>query len=316
MGLLDKLLKKSSNNIPEQNYKHNVYESEISQYSSLPRFYYITGKRYDIDSPKSVSEIPICATKFKINNEIWGIDTILREHVNRYYSQIPEALKQACYQKISDYNWSEYKTESFAEKEARQKQQEEFAAKEENLRAISLKDMTRFDFNFELQEPFYDNQMSIALVNEADKIKVENDLISLNEYVLQACTISGIKQKLEIPLKELAYDTKIMDAGSAFERTQYYTFFQCDPYTKTGKLSKYPLILHYATENITNFSPEKNYFGHIYYMQDGSIGKCTLIFHEKFIIYVIELFRKGTTLEIKKVEKSKNGIKKPLYKID
>ena len=37
MKLFDKFFKNSPE-IPEQNYKHNVYEKETSQYSPLPRF--------------------------------------------------------------------------------------------------------------------------------------------------------------------------------------------------------------------------------------------------------------------------------------
>ena len=314
MGFLNKVFKKSFDIIPEQTFKHNVYETEISQYSSLPRFYYIEGKRYDIDSPESVSEIPICKTEFKINGELWGIDTILREHVNRYYSQIPEPLKAACYPKISDIEWSGLKVESSAEKTAVQKQAMERVEKEEKLLSISLKDMKQFDLKFDLQTPFYNNQMCIIPINKTDKIQVKKDLSSLNKYVFQACSVANIDRKLELPLDELIYNPQILDYGTPSERTEYYTFFQCEPYTKTGKLSKYPLILHYATKNKNEFQPSKNYFGCIYYMKDGSIGKCLLIFWNYSKCHTIELFRNGATLDLKKVEENQCGIKSTLYK--
>lgn len=314
MGLLDRILKKPSVEMQEQNFKHNVYESEISQYSYLPRFYYIEGKKYDIDSPESVSNIPICQTKFKINDEVWGIDTILREHVNRHYSHIPDSLKEACYPKISEFEWSEYKTESSAEKTAKLKKREACAEKERKLKSISLDDMRQFKLRFKLQSPFYYNQISIALVAECDKDQIVNDLLTLNEYVSESCSIAKLEHVLILPTNELMWDYQKIDVGTQYERTQYYTYFQYEPYTKTGKFSKYPLILHYATKNITEFSPEKNYFGSVYYMQDGSVGKGTLIFHVKSIIYIIELFRKGSTLAIKKIERSENGIKDTIYK--
>ena len=121
MKLFDKFLKNSPE-IPEQNYKHNVYEKETSQYSPLPRFYYIKGEKYDIDSPNSVSSIPICETHFKINDEDWG---------NRYHSArackqilhyIPEDLKTVCYSKISEIKWEGLEKLSHSEKLALEKQ--------------------------------------------------------------------------------------------------------------------------------------------------------------------------------------------------
>ena len=55
---------------------------------------------------------------FSINGEDWGIDTVLREHVNRYYSHIPEELKSTCYPKISEFEWNGLKRESAQEKQA------------------------------------------------------------------------------------------------------------------------------------------------------------------------------------------------------
>lgn len=300
--------------ISEQNFKHNIYDSEVSQYSPLPRFYYIQGKKYDIDSPESVSEIPVCSTSFEINDEFWGIDTILRVHVNTYHSRIPEPLKEACYPKISEFKWSGLETESLKEKKARQKQALELNEKTEQLKPITLNDMTQFNFNFKLQAPFYDNKMSISLADSKTQMVIEKELLNLNDYVRQACTLCNIYPELLLPIKELIYNPEILDAGTPAERTEYYTFFQCEPYTKTGKVSKYPLILHYATQNLSEFQPAKNYFGRIYYMRDGSVGKCTLVFWRDSICHTIELFREGITLKIKKIQKSQHGISEILYK--
>ena len=314
MKLFDRLFRRSNNDTQEHIFKHNVYDPEISQYSPLPRFYYIDGKKYDIDSPESVSEIPLCHTSFDFNGEKWGIDAILREHVNRYYSHIPEPLKAACYPKISDLEWGGYRTESPHEKISRLQQLEEQAEREKKLESITLKDMKQFDFKFNLQEPFVDNRMSIILVSETDQHLVKDDLMFLSTYVSQARDLAKIEQPLELPIDDLVYAPQQLDIGTPCERIQYYTYFQCEPYTKTRKLSKYPLVLHYGTKNMSEFDPEENCFGHVYYMQDGSIGKCTLIFWKNRIMHCIELSRKGTTLTVKKVEKGENGIKDTLYK--
>lgn len=287
MGFLKDLVAKS---IPSQNYKHNVYDSQLSQYSSLPRYYYIEGKRYDIDSPKSVTSIPVCKTSFKINEEFWGIDTILREHVNRYYSNIPENLKAACYPKISDFEHSNYKTESNAEKQARIKLEQEQIAKETSLSSISIDDIKQFHIEkFKVTKPFYTNKMCIMLIDINDRHRVMDELCLLNHYVEEACQIAGISCLLSLPSSELQFEPiKLND-----EINQYYTYFECVPYTKSGKTSKYPLILHYATKNFTEYQPATNFFGEIYYMQDGQIGKSRMIFWVKHTMYKIELVLKG-----------------------
>lgn len=313
MGLFDKLFKKSSIEMTEPNYKHNVYDSEISQYSPLPRFYFIKGIKYDIDSPESVSSIPMCETHFKINDDDWGIDTILREHVNRYYSHIPNDLKPACYSKIAELKNNGFYVESNAEKTARLHQAEHKKVIEDKLKSISLEDMKKFNLQFKLQEPFYDNKMSIILINEDDQKQVINDMHSLEDYVQEACSYANINV-LKLPIDELIFEPQKLDVGKPSERSVYYTFFQCEPYTKTEKLSKYPLILHYATNAIEPFSFERNCFGRIYYMQDGSIGKCILTFWIRGFMYNIELKRKGLSLIVGKVETSNNGAKEILYK--
>lgn len=273
MKLFDKFFKNSPE-IPEQNYKHNVYEKETSQYSPLPRFYYIKGEKYDIDSPNSVSSIPICETHFKINDEDWGIDTILREHVNRYYTHIPEDLKTVCYSKISEIKWEGLEKLSHSEKLALEKQKEEQLREKAQLNAISRSDMEQFHFeNYKMEEPFY-----------------------LNLYINPS---------------ELKFDTLKHDKTNT---TLYFTYFECKPYTKTEKKSKFPLILHYATPAYHEFNPPTDFFGNIYYLQDGNIGKARLTYWISHTMYSFELGLTGQTLEVKKVEKAVNGNKSLLYK--
>lgn len=311
MKLFDKFFKNSPE-IPEQNYKHNVYEKETSQYSPLPRFYHIKGKKYDIDSPNSVSSIPVCETHFKINDEDWGIDTILREHVNRYYTHIPEDLKAVCYSKISEIKWEGLEKLSHSEKLALEKQKEEKFREKAQLEAISLSDVEQFRFkNYKMVEPFSDNNKCIMLISDENKKQVARDLSLLGTYVDSYCKSLCIEDNLCINPSELKFDTLKHDKTNT---TLYFTHFECKPYTKTGKKSKFPLILHYATSAYHEFDPPANFFGDIYYLQDGNIGKARLIYWIHHVMYSFELGLTGQTLEVKKVEKSINGNKDMLYK--
>ena len=295
--------------------KHNVYDTELSNYSRLPRYYYINGVKYDIDSPKSVASIPVCSTAFKINDEIWGIDTVLREHVNRYYSAIPEKLKSVCYPKITEFEYSGYKIESSSERNARITQENEDKEKEAKLRSITKEDMEQFKFtNFEIVDPFYDNKMCIMLISEHTKRQIVSDMQMLNEVIRSACGLAGINIPIHLPIDDLVFGAKIMNAKNGEKFKQYYTFFQCEPYTKTGKLSKYPLILRYATKARHEYNQKEDHFGEVYYRQDGVIGKCRLNFWYQHTGYFFEFALVEDTIVVKKVETAYGGDKKVLYK--
>lgn len=315
MGILNKIfnVKKSSSSI-EQNFKHNIYDSEISQYSSLPRYYYIQGKRYDIDSPESVSSIPLCKTDFNINEEHWGIDAILREHVNRYYGNIPEELKSACYPKISDFEWSEYKTESNAEKEARLKQEREKSEHLQAMKSITIDDIEKLNITqYKFSDIIYDNNMALMLVTPANQNQVLSDIKKLNSFISDAIVLAKIKKDFSIPVEDIVFSTNAINIGKE-AHTQYYTYFECVPYTKTGKISKFPLILHYGTKNLHAFNSDTNFWGKIHYMQDGTIGKAELVNWISHNCYVINLGLIGTTLSIKSVTTNNDNGKQFLYK--
>lgn len=311
MGLFSKLFNKNSNSTDSnQNFKHNVFDGEISQYSTLPRFYYIEGRKFDIDSPESVYSIPLCHTDFIINQEHWGIDAILREHVNRHYYKIPENLKSACYSKISDFEYTPYKTESVKEKDARLKQEREQSQKLEKLRSITCSDMEQFKINqFEMTDIFCDNNMAIMLIQEKNQPQVLKDISKMNSYIQEAINLAHIKTSISIPINDISFSVEDITIKSDMYR-RYYSYFECVPYTKTGKLSKFPLILHYATSNYEDFDAENKFFGKIYYSQMGSIGKAELINWLGHNCYVFYFATKGNSLILKSIEKNKNIIYK------
>ena len=94
-----------------------------------------------------------------------------------------------------------------------------------------------------------------------------------------------------------------------------FTFYEACPYTQTGKLSKYPLSLHYAYASHKDLNPPQDYFGEIHYMQDGRIGKARLIFWQKKHGFMIHLAKSGGKLSVKKVEKITDAKWETIYKL-
>lgn len=294
--------------------KHNIYLTELSQYSPLPRYYYIKGNLYDIDSPNSVSSIPVCETHFNINGEDWGIDTILRLHVNKYHYNIPNDLKASCYPKIAEIEASGLRINSEEENEAQLKHEHDEKELKNKLMSISLKDMEQFKaLPYKMDSPFYYNRMSIMLISAENKTQVKQDIQYINNFTKRACTLYGIKESLEINTDTLKFDTYF---SVQTDSREYFTYLQCNPYTKTGKLSKFPLILHYASATYLEPHPDKNFFGEIYYMQNGCIGKTRLIYWIMHTMYLFEMaIMDNKTLVIKKIEKSIDGNKELIYKL-
>ena len=221
-------------------------------------------------------------------------------------------MKSTCYPKISEFEWNGLKRESAQEKQARIRQETEQFEKEKKLRSISLKDMKQFHFDgYQLSEPIYDNNMSIITILNSDQLQVKRDIEFINTLVKESCAITKIKPLLHIDVESLKFDIEKIEHTTT---NQYFTYFECNPYTKTGKLSKFPLILHYATDSFNDVDASKNYFGEIYYLQDGSSGKCRLIYWNRRTMYLIDLGLIGKTLSTKKIEKTYNGDKTVIYK--
>lgn len=129
------------------------------------------------------------------------------------------------------------------------------------------------------------------------------DISYMNEFLKEACRLGNIKSKLEICTEEVLWKG---NEPSTLTKT---------PHTKTGKAPKYIVDLFFTTRDSDEFEPIDNYFGHIYYMQDGSIGKAWLVCWIKKKMYCIHIGLVGTSLAIKKIEtNAQNGEKEVIYK--
>ena len=296
-------------NIPDH------YTETLSQYSTFPRFYYINQKMYDIDSAESILQIPVCKTEFIINDESWSIDGILRSHVNQFLYKIPSEVQSACYEKINQYRNSEYFTESPTEKKARLKQESDLQNLKEKLEKISPEDMNSFNLKqFVFKNIFYYHGMARMLIDPINQPIVISDIEYMNTFIQKALSLVGLKYPYKIPIENISFSTdEIKIQNESY--IQYYSFFECTPYTPTGKKSKFPLILHFATDNIHTLDTDNKYLGEVHYMQNGSIGKARLICLSHYGTYTINLSIIKNDLDIRSIEKtSTDGVKTVLFK--
>lgn len=142
-------------------------------------------------------------------------------------------------------------------------------------------------------------------LNSSDnRFQALTDISFMNEFLKEARKLCNIKEPLEICTEEILWEGQCV---SKLERM---------PHTKTGKAPKYIVKLRFATRDSDEFEPLDNYFGDIYYMQDGTIGKAWLVCWKRKTMYAIDIGLVGTSLVIKKVETSsqKNPEKRVIYK--
>ena len=126
-----------------------------------------------------------------------------------------------------------------------------------------------------------------------DLIRKEFDII--NSLVADAINLARLNLKLKINFSLLRFEKN-------------FTYYECVPYTKTGRSSKYPLILHYAYNNHDQPIPPQDYFGELKYLSNGKIGAARLIFWNRTDGYMISLGTVQNILAIKPAKKSQAEI--------
>lgn len=177
-------------------------------------------------------------------------------------------------------------------------------------RIIDVNDMLQFNFPqfSQLLPVIYYNGTPIMHIHGDNQFQVLNDITFLNQYIKEAKRLAKIRANLDICTEELIFNEHTGTSGI----TELYTYFECNPYTPTGKISKYPLILHYSTEDDCDMDTSRH--GWVYYMQDGNIGKAEMCFRQKRGIYKIDLGCKGNTLSVQKVILTKGADRTILFK--
>ena len=87
--------------ISSKNYPQNNGTIILSQISSLPRYYTINGKKYDLDNPEDIYKLPVFRNIIEINGVEYGMDSILRKHAREAYVN-NKAIYNAAVEKEED----------------------------------------------------------------------------------------------------------------------------------------------------------------------------------------------------------------------
>lgn len=170
----------------------------------------------------------------------------------------------------------------------------------------TCKDTERFAHNFKFDVSHDCIPGNILYFNDhVSRFEILSDINLMNEYLKQARSIGNIRKKYEICVDEISFD-----GPNA-------SYIEVCPYTNTGKFSKYPIIVHYFTPNYDLFDAPDNYFGHISYFEDGTIGAATLINWIGKTMLQVDLKTVGRELVISKIITiNAKGIKAEVYNIN
>lgn len=178
-----------------------------------------------------------------------------------------------------------------------------------NLEMPELTFQTRYDFSKVRGFDFgmENNQISIFIDGKNQKIAKE-DILKLNSFLAQ-----GYKEEMDVP--EFYIDeNSVRFEPSGREYDDYTRLFMMPP-TPTGKKPKYPLKMTFCLmshdEQWKVISGKgKEIFGHVYYLQDGNIGKAEVICwkHQgkKSSCFVFHIRRRTDGLFLSKIEKHIN----------
>lgn len=145
------------------------------------------------------------------------------------------------------------------------------------------------------------NDVQLLPLNYSDII---SDFKKLNEIISLYTSSLGLP-KLEIDPEDFVYSG------------QNPSHFELVPLTKTGKQPKFKKVFYYRTKDYSSSEPVKKYFGDIYYLQNGDIGKAKMIFWIKRTMYHITLKIINEKLCINKIEYiTEDSNREIVYKIN
>lgn len=136
----------------------------------------------------------------------------------------------------------------------------------------------------------------------SDRILIDKEFEQLNVFIAFALKLAHLKENLNIDTYNFSYSSN-------------FTFYEAQPYTSTGRSSKYPFVLHYAYATHNDLNPSQDYFGELYYTQSGDIGKARLIFWKQKSGYMIHLAIIDKQLAVKKVERNAPANWETIYKL-
>lgn len=303
---------KIDNNLPLKN------EIIISQYSDLPRYYTINGRKYDIDNPKSISKIPLFKGTFFINGIEYGMDSVLMEHGSKTYSKNIE-VHQASVEKGNEFRYNGIIFKTDKEKEEDRLREERWALQDlekekrkKQCDSFRIEDMYQFEnILFEwhwVQSLFHTNGIAWFMLNMNNQYVAFKYINVLDKLIREFHEFMPELREFEIFMEEIDFNYPIPMHKNSIANT----YVECVPYTKTGKKSKYPAILHFSSSetknengNIYQWHP---YSGEIKILQDGNIGSAHISFSKNYTKFTFGL--NGISLIIKRIDSIHGNIYK------
>lgn len=128
-------------------------------------------------------------------------------------------------------------------------------------------------------------------VPDSDLNLIREEFEIINSLVSEAIKLAHLNVILKIDYSSLLFGDN-------------FTYYECNPYTKTGRASKYPLTLHYTYCDHNKEILHQDYFGELRYLNNGQIGAARLIFWNSNRGHIVTIGTVKNILAIKKVEKS------------
>lgn len=245
----------------------------------MPRYYSINGVKYDIDNPDDIRRIPLFKTKFQINGETFGMDSVLNEHCIQATTNMD--VHWAAYNKVQEYrsNGIIFKSQREIQREKAYQQGQIERRKTEDARmeqcnSFSIKDMEQFsDIPFSwhyISKLRHTNGVSWFMLNLNNQ-KIALDYISkINDIIVDAHQyIDGIDDAY-IDLNCMDFDYPVHMRKNSMCNTRV----ECYPYTSSGRISKYPAIIQFATK--IDHSGSRT-IGEIKILCDGNIGAASVL---------------------------------------
>lgn len=284
----------------------------LSKISNLPRYYTINGIKYDIDDPKQIEKIPLFKDTFFIDGIEYGMDSILLEHGRKAY---PDYLSvhQASIEKANEFRCSGivFKTDKeILEEKEREERWKKQAVEKENRKkqcnSFKISDMIQFDeIPFEwnwVKELSHTNGVAWFMLNLNNQYIALQYINAVDKLIVDIHEVVPETNMFEIFANEIDFNYPIPLQKNSVPNT----YVECVPYTKTGKISKYPVILHFSSsvlENCGDYSYQSHpVMGEIKIMKDGNIGTAKVWFGHTLFDFGLN----GISLIIKKI--SNNGV--------
>lgn len=172
---------------------------------------------------------------------------------------------------------------SLEQKERWKKYDKQEHLRKEKCNIFKICDMLQFrDIPFEWQwvvELNHTNGMAWFMLNKNNQFIALCYINQINKIIINAHSyINGINS-CKMCTEEIDFFYQIPMHKDSLPNT----YVECTPYTKTGKISKYPVILHFASSELITLDngykyQRHPYSGEIRIMRDGNIGMAKISF--------------------------------------